>query len=62
VIVLAHQGGWDEILLVLAPVLVFAGLLAVASRRADRYAAEHQAEDDQAAKASDLPTDSEASG
>ena len=31
--VLAHQGGWDEILFVLAPLLVFAGLLALARRR-----------------------------
>lgn len=34
--VLAHQGGWDEILFVLAPLLVFAGLLAVARRRVER--------------------------
>lgn len=31
--VLAHQGGWDEILFVLAPLLIFAGLLALARRR-----------------------------
>lgn len=31
--VLAHQGGWDEILMVLAPLVVFAGLLALARRR-----------------------------
>jgi len=34
--VLAHQGGWDEILLVLVPVSVFALLLAIANRRAAR--------------------------
>jgi hypothetical protein len=33
---LAHQGGWDEILMILAPVAVIAGLLAVAKRRVDR--------------------------
>ena len=33
--VLAHQGGWDEILFVLAPLLVFAGLLWVARKRVD---------------------------
>lgn len=38
--VLAHQGGWDEILLVLLPIGIFAGLLAVANRRAGRLAAE----------------------
>ena len=31
----AHQGGWDEMLFVLAPLLVFAVLLAVARRRVD---------------------------
>ena len=31
---LAHQGGWDEILLVLAPVGLFALLLFLANRRA----------------------------
>lgn len=36
---LAHQGGWDEILMVLGPILVFAGLLAIARRRAERHAA-----------------------
>ena len=34
--VLAHQGGWDEILFVLVPIGVFAGLLAVANKRAAR--------------------------
>ena len=33
--VLAHQGGWDEMLMVLAPLLVFAGLLVLARRRAE---------------------------
>lgn len=30
---LAHQGGWDEILLVAGPIAVVAGLLVVAHRR-----------------------------
>lgn len=34
--VLAHQGGWDEILFVLVPIGLFAGLLAIANRRAAR--------------------------
>ena len=42
-VVLAHQGGWDEILLVLAPMVVFALLLWVAKRRADRELAEEEA-------------------
>jgi hypothetical protein len=36
---LAHQGGWDEILLVVAPMLVVGALLWVAKRRVDRNAA-----------------------
>ncbi|HEV8297761.1 MAG TPA: hypothetical protein VGQ20_10700 [Acidimicrobiales bacterium] len=33
--VLAHQGGWDELLFVLAPLVVIGILLFVANRRAD---------------------------
>jgi hypothetical protein len=32
----AHQGGWDEFLLVAAPVAVLASLLWLANRRANR--------------------------
>jgi hypothetical protein len=32
----AHQGGWDEILFVVVPIAIFAGLLVVANRRASR--------------------------
>ncbi len=31
----AHQGGWDEILLVTVPIVVIVGLLAVVKRRVD---------------------------
>ncbi len=31
--VLAHQGGWDEILLVVGPIALVVGLLALARRR-----------------------------
>ncbi|MBT3245609.1 MAG: hypothetical protein HN979_03290 [Actinobacteria bacterium] len=34
--VLAHEGGWDEILLVALPMCVLAGLLWMADRRARR--------------------------
>ena len=45
--VLAHQGGWDEIMLVLAPVALFAFLLFVANKRAARLVdLEEPAEDD----------------
>ncbi len=39
-LLLAHQGGWDELLFVLLPIALFAGLLAVANRRATRAQAE----------------------
>ena len=32
--VLAHQGGWDEALMVIVPVALFVGLLWLATRRA----------------------------
>jgi hypothetical protein len=34
--VLAHQGGWDEILLVVGPMALVAGLLWLAKRRVTR--------------------------
>jgi hypothetical protein len=35
-VVLAHQGGWDETLLVAVPIGLFAWVLHVANKRADR--------------------------
>jgi hypothetical protein len=35
-VVYAHQGGWDEILMVAGPILVVVGLLRLAERRARR--------------------------
>lgn len=32
---LAHQGGWDEILLVVGPIAVIVGLLVIVKRRLD---------------------------
>jgi hypothetical protein len=43
VAMLAHQGGWDELLFVLVPISLFAGLLALANKRAAR---EQAARDD----------------
>jgi hypothetical protein len=37
-VVLAHQGGWDELLLAAVPLAVFALILWVANRRADAAA------------------------
>jgi hypothetical protein len=36
--ILAHQGGWDEFLLVIGPLLIIAWLVSVAKRRADKIA------------------------
>jgi hypothetical protein len=41
---IAHQGGWDEILFVLAPIALFAGLLVLANKRAAAALAEQDAE------------------
>jgi hypothetical protein len=35
-VLLAHQGGWDELLFVLVPIAIFGSLLAVANKRATR--------------------------
>ncbi len=40
-LLLAHQGGWDEILLVLAPIGLLALVLRMAQRRAVRLAETH---------------------
>lgn len=37
---LAHQGGWDEILLVAGPIAVVIGLLAVVRRRVNSHLVE----------------------
>jgi hypothetical protein len=34
--ILAHQGGWDETLLVLAPIVLIGAVLWVVKRRVDR--------------------------
>lgn len=50
-VVLAHQGGWDEVGLVLAPIALFAFLLYVANKRAAALQAEAEAEADDPSKA-----------
>ncbi len=42
---LAHQGGWDEALLIGGPMVVIAGLLVIAKRRVDAAAREQQPTD-----------------
>ena len=43
----AHQGGWDEILLVAGPLAVIAGLLWLADRRTRRIGLFEEEEPDQ---------------
>jgi len=45
-LLLAHQGGWDEILLVLTPIALFAGLLWLANTRANKELQRRKAEAD----------------
>ncbi len=45
--VLAHQGGWDEMLLIVGPIAVVGGLMWLAKRRV-----EHAAPDDAASRPS----------
>jgi hypothetical protein len=35
-LLLAHQGGWDELLFALGPIVVIIAVLAVVKRRVDR--------------------------
>ena len=45
-LLLAHQGGWDEMLFVLVPISLFAGLLALANKRATRAQADRESDTD----------------
>lgn len=42
--ILAHQGGWDEMLLVVAPMLVIVALLRLAKRRVEQVERSKQAD------------------
>jgi hypothetical protein len=50
VVLLAHQGGWDEILFVLTPIALFAALLFVANKRASRLADQDEELDEEGAE------------
>lgn len=54
-VLLAHQGGWDEILLVLVPIALFALLLVIANRRANTI--EDRRRSDDARRGADGPGD-----
>ena len=43
--ILAHQGGWDEMLMVLVPIAVLVLLLRLAKRRAERSSRSDPPED-----------------
>jgi uncharacterized membrane protein YjjP (DUF1212 family) len=43
----AHQGGWDEVLIVALPLLLIGSLLYIANRRVDAKLAERTAEEGQ---------------
>ena len=47
--IVAHQGGWDEMLLVAGPIVLIAGLLTLAKRRVDRANAANQRSANQSA-------------
>ena len=34
-VIVAHQGGWDEVMLIGGPIIVIAGLLILAKKRVD---------------------------
>jgi hypothetical protein len=45
VVTLAHQGGWDEWLMVVVPLVLVGALLIVANRRANQELARREAEE-----------------
>ena len=51
--IFAHQGGWDEMLMVLVPIGLFIGLLRLAKRRAERAAAAGSTGEDEEPPATD---------
>ena len=55
--ILAHQGGWDEILMVLGPLAILFVLLLLANKRARKLAEARDAEEPEAS-----PVDAHADG
>jgi hypothetical protein len=43
VVILAHQGGWDEMLMVLGPIALIVGLLRLAKKRVAQNQVQNQA-------------------
>ena len=46
-VLLAHQGGWDEVLFVLAPIALFGALLLVANKRAGELDDDEDGDDEE---------------
>lgn len=44
--ILAHQGGWDEILIIVGPIAAIVGIVALVRRRLHHEAAEEASESD----------------
>ncbi|MCY3661743.1 MAG: hypothetical protein OXH28_02830 [bacterium] len=42
--ILAHQGGWDEILIIIGPIAAIVGIVALVRRRLHREAEETEAD------------------
>lgn len=55
--IVAHQGGWDEILMVLGPLAILFVVLMLANKRARRLAEDRNGQDQSAA-----PVDAHADG
>lgn len=48
---LAHQGGWDEVLLVVVPLAIIGALLWIANQRVKRQLPEEEAKDTKTGRA-----------
>ena len=57
--VLAHQGGWDELLFVAGPILLIVGLLAIANKRAKAVQRNREAATTSAAAKNDVVNQSD---
>jgi hypothetical protein len=55
---IAHEGGWDELLFVLVPIGLFGGLLAIANRRASSVQAERDGNEIDPDDGTDVDADS----
>jgi ABC-type Fe3+ transport system permease subunit len=57
VLILAHQGGWDEMAMVAVPLLLVTILLVVANRRASPELARQEAAGERSSDEEPTPTD-----